>query len=360
MPPPASLAAYNAAMRVLFHDATSALAYDAEMMSRRGIGGTESSVVRVVEGLSATHEICVAQRGRERSVSPHRGLRYVPLEEPRPFGASPPDWIVVLRKHRHVPGLRARYPASAMISWIHNWQRLDTVLLRGGLARSRCAVVAVSEAHRAATDRLLNGRWSRAIGGGGPIPVRRIYNPVDERLAPDDTPVQAEKLIYFSRKGLHRVLAAFAAVRKAMPFLRLYVAGFDALPGHPPGVQVLGRLPQHELFRHVREALCVFYAQDVHPETFGLVLAEANALGTPVLAHDFGAAREVLGGAEQLIDARNTPAIVERLRAWRAGARPKVSLRPEFRISRVLGEWRRLLEAAYSHSMVAGGLEEMS
>ncbi|MDH5536852.1 MAG: glycosyltransferase family 4 protein [Betaproteobacteria bacterium] len=347
-------------MRILFHDAVSALAYDAEFMDRHGVGGTEGTVVRVAEGLSAAHEVCVAQRGRELSVSPHQRLRYVPLDEPRPFGGAPPDWIVVLRKHRLVPGLRARYPSAALVSWIHNWQHGKIVILRRALARSGCVVVAVSEAHRADTDRRLNGRLARAIIGGGRIPVRRIYNPVDDALAPDDTPVDIDKMVCFSRKGLHRVLAAFAAVRGALPTLRLYIAGDDAVPAQAPGVHLLGRLPQHKVFRHVREALCVFYPQDEHPETFGLVFAEANALGVPVLAHDFGSAREVLGSEEQVVDARNIPAIVDRLRAWRAGGRPRVSLRPELRSASVVGEWRRLLESAYSHSMVAGGLEEMS
>jgi hypothetical protein len=36
--------------------------------------------------------------------------------------------------------------------------------------------------------------------------------------------------------------------------------------------------------------------------------------------------------------------VLDRLRAWRSGARPLVSLRPEFRASAVVAEWRRLLE----------------
>ena len=38
----------------------------------------------------------------------------------------------------------------------------------------------------------------------------------------------------------------------------------------------------------------LLYPQRVWPETFGLVLAEAAAVGTPTLAYDFGAAREVM------------------------------------------------------------------
>lgn len=346
-------------MRILFHDAATASAYDAEVMGRQGIGGTESTVVRVAEGLSSTHDVAVAQRARRERVSPHRGLRYLPLDDPDPFEGPPPDWVVIVRKHRVAPLLRTRFPSSAMLSWIHNWQRPESVLLRVGLARSNCAMLAVSNAHRDATDRLINGTLARAIGalggGGGRIPVRRIYNPVDERLAPDDTPVDTDKLVFLSNKGIDQVLASFAAVREALPSLQLHVAGHSpetmALRSRyhsellrQPGVHLLGRLPQHELFQHVRKALCVFYPQNVHAETFGLVFAESNALGTPVLAHDFGSAREVLSSSDQLVDARDAQAVVDKLREWREGRRPRVSLRPEFRASNVLEQWRRMLD----------------
>lgn len=346
-------------MRILFHDATSAFAYDAELMRRQGLGGTEASVVRVAEGLSASHDAVVAQRARQEPVSPHPGLRYVPLSDPDPFCGPPPDWVVVLRKHRRVPALHARYPSSAIALWLHNWQRPEAFLMRTGLVRSRCRVITVSEAHRAAIDRLLNGVLARVKGAlrGAPgrIPIMRIYNPVNDALAPDGTPVDPDKLVFFSNKGVEQVLRTFAEVRGSIPSLRLYVAGNsveNAARSSPriaklmrqPGVHLLGRLPQHELLRHVREALCVFYPQNAYPETFGLVFAESNAIGTPVLAHDFGAAREVLSGSDQLVDARDTRAIVGRLQAWRGGRRPRVSLKPEFRASPVVAQWRRLLE----------------
>ncbi|MGE3376611.1 MAG: glycosyltransferase family 4 protein [Vicinamibacteria bacterium] len=323
-------------------------------MSRRGVGGTEASVVRVAEGLSEFCDVAVAQRGRSEPFSPHSKLRYVALEDPAPFGGAAPDCAVVVRKHRHVVKLQSRFPRARLLLWIHNWQRPETLLLRARLARSTSAIVTVSEAHREATRRLMNHPLARALGGR--IPVLRIYNPVDEGLSPDDTPVDRDKLIYFSNKGIERVLATFGEVRRALPSLRLVVAGNSieeamrrsvriARLARQPGVELLGRVPQRELFRHVREALCVFYPQDDHAETFGLVFAESNALGTPVLAHDFGAAREVLSSPDQLVDARDTRAVIERLRAWRAGARPKAFLRPEFRASAVVAEWRGLLGA---------------
>jgi glycosyltransferase involved in cell wall biosynthesis len=113
-----------------------------------------------------------------------------------------------------------------------------------------------------------------------------------------------------------------------------------------PGLRVLGRLPQQEMLKHVRSSLCVFYPQSVHPETFGLIFAEANAVGTPVLAHDFGSAGEVLGGGEQLVDATDAAAVADKVAAWRDGGRPQVRAQPQFRASAVVAEWRRLLEGA--------------
>ena len=117
------------------------------------------------------------------------------------------------------------------------------------------------------------------------------------------------------------------------------------VPEIPPNVIRLGPLPPSEIHSHVSTALCVFYPQRSFAETFGLVFAEANALGTPVLAHPIGAAAEVLnaGGAGQIAD-RTPTNILHTIREWRAGGRPDVCLHPDFFLSNVLGKWTELLE----------------
>jgi len=107
-------------------------------------------------------------------------------------------------------------------------------------------------------------------------------------------------------------------------------------------VVFLGSLSHDDVLREVRTALCVFYPADKVPETFGLVFAESNAVGTPVLAHPFGAAPELLT-PEQLVDARDINAIIDRLGAWKRGERPIVGAKEEVRMSNVIRAWERIL-----------------
>jgi glycosyltransferase involved in cell wall biosynthesis len=134
-----------------------------------------------------------------------------------------------------------------------------------------------------------------------------------------------------------------------VPELRLYVAN----PGYRPdlkrevrGVVNLGALPHGEVIRHVRQSLCVFYPNTVFPETFGLVFAEANAVGTPVLTHDLGAAREVLGSAIQIADASDYRAFTRRVLAWREGKRPRVKTSEAFRLRSVAAQWTKACSPA--------------
>jgi glycosyltransferase involved in cell wall biosynthesis len=105
-------------------------------------------------------------------------------------------------------------------------------------------------------------------------------------------------------------------------------------PDLPDGVVPLGPLPHRAVLRHVREAFAVFYPQARFEETFGPVFAEANAVGTPVLAHPHAVAREVLdetpADRRQLVDARDPEAAARRLTA-------------RFQTSRVAADWERRL-----------------
>jgi glycosyltransferase involved in cell wall biosynthesis len=209
------------------------------------------------------------------------------------------------------------------------------------------------------------------------IEIRTLFNPIDDDLGPGDADVDTSKLVFLSspNKGLSYALTAFQGIRRALPRLRLYVAN----PGYRqmsalelPEVVWLGALPPARAMAHARSALCVFMPNFRIPETFGLVFAEANAVGTPVLTHDCGAAREVLHQANPVLPIKalqrgcarlahafgaNAPRVlagpalrlgvfddyIDLLRLWQSGQRPRVAADARFRLSAVADEWRRLL-----------------
>src|SRR6185437_5106944 len=233
-------------------------------------------------------------------------------------------------------------------------------------------VICVSDTQRHAVEAALS--W---MGAGDRVSACTIYNPVDEELHPDGSPIDDRKLVFLSspNKGLKFTLDAFRAVRRAMPDMPLMVGN----PGYKmdgltrlAGVEFLGPQPQHRIHAEVRTALCTFFPNFVIPETFGLVFAESKALGTPILTHDCGAAAEIVADPQQLLPVtlaqklyektfsgwspgwRSSPArladelglfdaYVERIWAWRSGRRPHTGPDRRFRLTAVVDSWRSLL-----------------
>jgi phosphatidylinositol alpha-mannosyltransferase len=103
------------------------------------------------------------------------------------------------------------------------------------------------------------------------------------------------------RKGLVVLLQAFARLADERPGLRLLVAGpgdgdevDDVLPAAlRDRVHLLGQLSEEDKVRMLA-SVDVFVAPNLGKESFGIVLLEAMAAGTPVLASNIEAFRRVL------------------------------------------------------------------
>jgi len=96
------------------------------------------------------------------------------------------------------------------------------------------------------------------------------------------------------RKGLGVLLDAMPLLWRRHPGLRLLVAGPGELDGDlDPRVTLLGQVDE----RHkasVYRSVDVFVAPNVGGESFGIILLEAMAAGTPIVASDLDAFRRVL------------------------------------------------------------------
>ncbi len=136
---------------------------------------------------------------------------------------------------------------------------------------------------------------------------------------------------FAEQKGLHVLLAAFAAVQRRMPNVRLAIAGEYR---NVIGESYYRRLrPQLEAFgdrvvllgHQEGRALASFYAAcdvltlpSVNPmESFGIVQVEAMLSGTPVVASDIPGCRQAvrLTGMGRIVPPSDNAALAEALRA---------------------------------------------
>jgi phosphatidylinositol alpha-mannosyltransferase len=176
--------------------------------------------------------------------------------------------------------------------------------------------VAVSEAAAWTARRFFGGRY-RIIPNGVHFDreraLRALARPADERL----------RIVFVGqaveRKGLPLLLRAFEALREQVP-AELTVIG----PSHdelkpllldPTGVRLLGKVDD-ETKQLELEAADVACAPSLGGESFGMVLTEAFAAGTPVVASDIAGYRDVVtdGVDGVLVPPGDPQALAEALR----------------------------------------------
>jgi phosphatidyl-myo-inositol alpha-mannosyltransferase len=169
-----------------------------------------------------------------------------------------------------------------------------------GLGASRLfnrlhARIAVSEA----------ARWTGERWFGGTYEV--IPNGVDLDCAPSrpKSPNGSLRILFVGReeerKGLPVLLSAFAGLRRHIPtHLDIVGAGQEGVEpllaeveGGMENVEAHGHVSDDELWRRLHEA-DVLCAPSLGGESFGMVLTEAFAAGTPVVASDIAGYRQVV------------------------------------------------------------------
>ncbi len=332
-------------MRTLIIDVTCPKPYDPETLATEGMGGTEATVIRIAEGLAkqAGHSVGVFQHNR--SVTAAKQAEYYPFDlldqEQRP------DNVIVLRSPIPLAFLKDKFPDAKFFLWLHDLVAPGCDLLRSIplLEHVKPTILGVSQSHKTQIMEAL----LRATDFPRGYTVDYVYNPIDEELAPNETPIDKNRLVFFSspHKGLAQTLTVFRYLRSHIPDLTLEIGnpGYTdagSLETLPPGVTSLGKLPHSAIIQRVRGALAVLYPNTHYGtrETFGLVFAEANAVGTPVLTHRHGSASEILS-PEQVMDCNDIGKVKATIDQWRL-YRPLVLAKPEYRLGKVLEKWENL------------------
>jgi phosphatidyl-myo-inositol alpha-mannosyltransferase len=96
------------------------------------------------------------------------------------------------------------------------------------------------------------------------------------------------------RKGLPVLFDALALLSRSHPGVQLLVAGPGVSRDVPAGVTMLGHVSD-DVKAQVFRSVDVFVAPNTGGESFGIILLEAMAAGTPIVASDIDAFRRVLG-----------------------------------------------------------------
>ncbi|MEX0686073.1 MAG: glycosyltransferase family 4 protein [Balneolales bacterium] len=335
-------------LNILLIDTVSAKPYSVESLQREPLGGTEATVLRIARALSEQHNLTIAQSSRPFPEVDRYGINYVPYlyKGGNPVSGNP-DHVIVIRAYKILPRIRKLFPESKLYLWMHCFPGKHAKKLNRMAINTNTSLITVSDYHKQTVENFLRKYGEK--DNSGLAKVIRIYNPIDDHLKPNQCLVNPTKLVYFSspHKGLKQVLSTFEFIRRLNPKLQLFVANpgyvVDNSFNSTAGVVNLGALPHAEIIQHVRESFCVFYPQTKFRETFGLVFAEANAIGTPVLAHPIGSTPEILSHNSQLVNCTKMSDVNDALLSWYNNGRPEVAANEEFRCSHVARQWGMVL-----------------
>ncbi|HUB36133.1 MAG TPA: glycosyltransferase family 4 protein, partial [Solirubrobacteraceae bacterium] len=184
--------------------------------------------------------------------------------------------------------------------------------------------IAVSEAAAWTARRFYGGRY-RIVPNG----VHLDGDPPPELAASANSQAEVEgqgplRVLFIGqaveRKGLPVLLRAFEALREQVPATLTLVGASAQEVAHMAlehrDVRALGKVSEAEKLAELRSA-DVLCAPSLHGESFGMVLTEGLAAGTPVLASDIPGYRDVLrdGVDGQLVPAGDPLALAQELRA---------------------------------------------
>lgn len=331
---------------LIFLDNTYPGPYDCSTVEKKAIGGTESSVVKTAQILSKKYNVVVIQKYRFKTKIENDNLIFAPKSK---IHLYKPDFIIILRKYPLLKKLKNQFPKAKLFLWLHTYKNTEYVFKRIGLANFDVTIICNSKTHREDTKSILNENILGKIFSLFTMKAKisYCYNPIT-RPESSDAKINTNKLIFFSspNKGLKQVVSCFSWLNKKLPNLRLYIAnpGYKSndLINQNKNIIILGSLPHKEIMKHVRESLCVFYPQNSFAETFGLIYAEANSYGVPVMAHDIGSAKEILDKNNYLIDVGKSEEVYNQIKDWQIN-RPSVSYNDKFSSENILKQWLDLL-----------------
>jgi glycosyltransferase involved in cell wall biosynthesis len=320
---------------IIFIDCVTPGYYDLTTLETGSLGGTESSVTRLAEGLASVGLSVGVFQGLQQSFEPIMGNHAVFMHASM-LNQVNPSVVVHLRSiaNLHI------FPKARQFVWLHDLPHPVLKDWPDKVKDYNVTFIAVSEWHRQAL-----------LAMEPRLNVIVLYSPVDESCytlpRPSDVGSQVNKnsMVWNAspHKGLEEALPVFKKLRKEIPDLSLYIMN----PGYfktqrlaADSVHTLGSVSRQVLRQIVASSLCLFYPSKFE-ETFGLIAAEANALGTPVACYKIAALAESV--SEKNGWATNEENLIENIKNWHSN-RPEVTGQNRFRLKTLIPQWISALD----------------
>jgi glycosyltransferase involved in cell wall biosynthesis len=340
--------------KILFFDAVAPYEYNFEILNSKGLGASESYLLSVANELKRYCDVDISTASVRYNYTQNdivfKKLSLDNLSENY-------DTIIIQRDPQNLKAIKRKYPDAKIIIWLHDffessiWASLPTHELQ--YICDNAKLICVSKWHRDNFKINLNLRN---------ISYKVDYNYffIEDKKGISKLPISYDKnkLCFFSasHKGLEFTLRIFEQLYKINPKFKLYVGNptYDQkneFKGSKGSIINLHNQTRDEVLNHMKGSLATLHLNKNYPETFGCVNAESNMVGTPVLAYDLGATKEILYNAHRQlvnsnpfrVDLNEVTAITETIFSWYNGNRPIVSINPIFDKKNIIKKWIEII-----------------
>ncbi len=306
--------------------------YSHESLENDSLGGTESTIIRVAEGLQ--------YKGRNIIVVQHQ--LFTPVTSPSGVVYAPWSWLDVVKPknviHVRTQNYVSQFANCNNIIWMHDvvnkTVRADIPMNDISGWTTEPLYVSVSDWHKQNLLSVLPGAR-----------VKRIYSPVDESFVNYPRPKSYDKnqLVWMSspHKGLEKAIELFQELLIGNPEFKLVVfnPGYYEPPKIKyPRVAYLSKASRATMKSVISQSLCVFFPTQ-YEETFGMFAAEANALGTPVACYPVAALTESSAGPF----AKTSDELLDTVVSWHHEGRSTPAVQPRFLFENIYQDWVSIL-----------------
>lgn len=339
--------------KLLFFDAVAPYEYNFEILEKKGLGASESYLISVANELKAHYDVDIATASVRYNYT-QNDIVFKQLSLDKLDNKY--DTIIIQRNPQNLKVLQKKYPKARFIIWLHDffessiWASLSSEDLQH--VANTTTMLCVSEWHKKNYE--INFKLRKIKG----FKIEYIHFFIEDKKEISKLPIgyDKNKLCFFSagHKGLDFTVKMFEQLHKINPKFKLYVGNptYDQNTNlNEDSIVDLKNITRDQVLWHMKGSLATLHLNRNYPETFGCVNAESNLVGTPVLAYDIGATKEILFDADKQlvnpnpyrVDLNEITHITETIFSWYNGARPEVKLNPLFNKQKIVKKWIDLL-----------------